>query len=78
VGPRAGLDGQKISSSPGFDPEPSSPVAIPTVLPGPHYAYTISGLRNGQKISLFFVIMLMHCLSRSYVYININITFYGE
>jgi len=25
VGPRAGLDGQKISSPPGFDPGPSSP-----------------------------------------------------
>ena len=25
VGPRAGLDGRKISSSPGFDPGPSSP-----------------------------------------------------
>jgi len=24
VGPRAGLDGQKISSPPGFDPRPSS------------------------------------------------------
>jgi len=39
VGPRAGLNGRKISSPPGFDPEPSSPqsVAIPTELPGPHY-----------------------------------------
>ena len=38
VGPRAGLDGRKISSPPGFDPGPSSPysVAIPTELPGPH------------------------------------------
>jgi len=37
VGPRAGLDGRKISSPPGFDPEPSSPqsVAISTELPGP-------------------------------------------
>ena len=26
VGPRAGLDGRKISSPPGFDPGPSSPV----------------------------------------------------
>ena len=36
VGPRAGLDGLKISSSPGIDPGPSSPhsVAIPTELPG--------------------------------------------
>jgi len=25
VGPRAGLDGMKISSPPGFDPGPSSP-----------------------------------------------------
>jgi len=38
VGPRAGLNGRKISSTPGFDPGPSSPysVAIPTELPGPH------------------------------------------
>ena len=37
VGPRASLDGRKISSPPGFDPGPSSPqsVAIPTELPGP-------------------------------------------
>ena len=36
VGPRAGLDGRKISSPQGFDPGPSSPqsVAIPTELPG--------------------------------------------
>jgi len=38
VGPRAGPDGRKISSPPGFDPRPSNPysVAIPTELPGPH------------------------------------------
>jgi len=37
VGPRAGLDGRKISSPPGFDAGMSSPqsVAIPTELPGP-------------------------------------------
>jgi len=37
VGPRAGLDGRKISSPPGFDPGPSRPgssVVIPTGLPG--------------------------------------------
>jgi len=35
VGPRAGMDGRKISSPPGFDSGPSSPksVAIPTELP---------------------------------------------
>ena len=40
VGPRAGLEGRKISSPPGFDPGPSSPksVPIPTELPGPHEA----------------------------------------
>ena len=38
VGPRAGLDGRKISFTPGFNPGQSSPysVAIPTKLPGPH------------------------------------------
>ena len=37
VGPKAGLDGRKILSPPGFDSGPSSPysVAIPTELPGP-------------------------------------------
>jgi len=36
-GPRTGLEGRKISSSPGFDPGPSSlySVTIPTELPGP-------------------------------------------
>jgi len=36
-GPRAGLDGRKISSPPGFDPGSSNllSVAIPTELPGP-------------------------------------------
>jgi len=35
VGPRARLDGQKISSPPGFDDRPAcSSVAIPTELPG--------------------------------------------
>ena len=39
VGPRADLDGRKISSPLGFDPGPSSPqsVAIPTELPGPNF-----------------------------------------
>jgi len=38
VGPRAGLDGRKISSPPGFDPGPSTSYsdAIPIELPGPH------------------------------------------
>jgi len=38
VGPRAGLDGRKTSSSPGFDPGPParSSVAIPTEIPGSH------------------------------------------
>ena len=37
MGPRAGLDGRKISSTPEFDPGRSSPwsVAIPTELTGP-------------------------------------------
>ena len=41
MGPRAGLDGRKISSPPGFDPGPS--IAIPNELPGPHiYIFCIS------------------------------------
>ena len=36
MGPRSGLDGQKTSSPPRFDPGPSSlySIAIPTELPG--------------------------------------------
>ena len=47
MGPRAGLDGRKMSSPPEFDPGPSSSqsVSIPTELPGPQvfvYNYLIS------------------------------------
>ena len=37
MGPRATLDGRKISSPLGFDPGPSSPYSVvtPTELPGP-------------------------------------------
>ena len=44
MGPRAGLDGRKIASPPGFDPGLSSPysVAIPTKLPGPRMKLCIS------------------------------------
>jgi len=37
VGSRAGVDGRKISSPPGFNPGPPTAwsVAIPTELPGP-------------------------------------------
>jgi len=43
VGPRAGLDGRKISPSSGFDPGPSSPksVAILTELPGPQLVHLV-------------------------------------
>ena len=42
MGPRAGVDGRKISSPPGLDPGPSNPksVAIPTELPGPRNKYS--------------------------------------
>ena len=35
MGPRAGLEGRKISSPPGFDPGGNESVSIPTELPGP-------------------------------------------
>jgi len=49
VGHRAGLEGRKISSPPGFDPGPFSPysVAIPTELPDPHN--TVVGQRNSLR-----------------------------
>jgi len=48
VGLRAGLDGRKISSLPGFGPGPSSPysVAIPTELPGPHVRKYLSEFKS--------------------------------
>jgi len=58
VGPRAGVDGRKITSPPGFDTGPSSPqsVAIPTELPGPqfilvHTIYTLCEIHLFQKYS---------------------------
>jgi len=64
VGPRAGLDGRKISSPSGFDPGPSSPksVALLTELPDPHthththiYIYTYIHAR-AQKIYIYIYI----------------------
>jgi len=54
VGPRAGLDGCKISSTPGFDPGSSNPqsVAIPTELPGPEPE--IQAQQNKQEYDLKF------------------------
>jgi len=51
VGPRAGLDGQKISSPPGFDPGPSSPksVAILTEL---------SGSQNDSKYNTLIQVLI--------------------
>jgi len=49
VGHKAGLDGRKISSPPGFDPGPSSlqSVAIPIELPGPQLRHSV--LKNRIK-----------------------------
>ena len=61
MGPRAGLDGRKISSPPGFDPGPSKPysVAVPTELPGPHI------------IIIFYYIMGPPSYMRSFVDRNV-------
>ena len=52
MGSRAGLDGRKISSPPGFDPGPSSPysVAIPTELPGPQLVHLVGFIIRIQII----------------------------
>ena len=58
VGPRAGLDGRKISSPPGSDPGPLSPlsVTIPTELPvsqclgGIHFKFCLGELKEQHKI----------------------------
>ena len=43
VGPRAGLDGRKISPPPGFDPRTVQPVAsrYTDTLPGPHATWRV-------------------------------------
>jgi len=60
VGSRAGLDGRKISSPPGFDPGPSSPysVPIPTELPG---RYSISITLDIKKVKCTLVQALRIC-----------------
>jgi hypothetical protein len=52
VGPRAGLDGRKISSPPGFDPGPSSPQSVTTQaeLPGAHIVTKNVQYNIGNKI----------------------------
>ena len=60
VGPRAGLEGRKISSPPGFDPGPFSlqSVAIPTELPGPHTWYRIIILSDKRQLPVGSFIVL--------------------
>ena len=60
MGPRAGLDGRKISSPQGFDPGPSSPlsVAIPNELPAPYFELILYTLcrhphKKSQRILYF-------------------------
>ena len=59
MGHRAGLDGRKISSPPGFDPGPSSPqsIAIPTELLVPQiyiYIYIYIYIFNHGIIEKYF------------------------
>ena len=51
MGPRACLEGRKISSPPGFDPGPSarSSIAIPTKLPG---SYKVTNVFAGRGLHL--------------------------
>jgi len=67
-GRRAGLDGRKISSPPGFDPRPSSPssVVISTELPGPHYIYIYVCVCMYVYMCIYIYI---------YIYINTHIQF---
>ena len=62
VGPRAGLDGRKISSPPGFDPGPSSPssVAIPTELI--YVQITGPKSRHIDKIYIYIYIYICICI----------------
>jgi hypothetical protein len=70
VGPRADLDGQKISSPPGFDTGPSSPksVAIPTELPGPQNKgskrkkLAASSMLHEAKIAYYAFDVIVYCM----------------
>ena len=53
MGPRAGLEGRKILSPPGFDPRPS--VAIPSELPGPQQVPIIT-----VNVEVFDVVLLIN------------------
>ena len=68
MGPRAGLDGRNISSSLGFDHEPSSPysVSIPNELPGPHITNIQYIIYNLYNIYTIYIILQGYskCLSR--------------
>jgi len=46
VGPRTGLDGRKISSTPGFDPGPSRPVAQFAI------SIEVPGLQSTEVVAL--------------------------
>ena len=60
MGPRAGLNGRKISSLPGFDPGPSSPqsVAIPTELPGLSNKHMYDSVNDNQSIKLYLIVTI--------------------
>ena len=53
MGPRAGLDGRKISSPPEFDPGRSSPysVAIPTELPSTQFIDIMINFKEGHDLN---------------------------
>ena len=60
MGPRADLNGRKISSPPGSDPGQSSPysVTIPTELPGPHLSYIFCIIFSPKYVMVNFTLEL--------------------
>ena len=64
MGPRAGLDGRKISSPPGFDPWASSTysVVIPTELPGPQLISSVRAVcvMSGCIVNGIFAVVVSH------------------
>ena len=88
MGPRAGLDGRKISSLPGLflptyfysilDRPTRSSVAIPTELPGPlmDYRQTIKTLRNRNKLNFILIFnpyRAVNTLCLCYKYQSVNV-----
>ena len=79
VGPRAGLDGRKILSPPGFDPGPSSPLAQ-SLYPLSYRAHVALGTQHAMRTrhivicSLFDSAVFLHAVSYEVRFLEKEVT----